>query len=179
MRQHQLLESSLALAHGLVQRYGIGFVQRYGIGFVQQYGIGGEHHDIPCHATTWICPDIPSWPSPQKISHKNTKVPVLSGTRRTRATWPGMMSARTLKSGALNPMTTSAVTNSSTTGTPFLSRISRGRNTHFRAVTRMTFSFGWAKATAPNATAATPAASTRRRCELIPPALLTGYSVIS
>jgi len=38
---------------------------------------------------------------------QKTKVPVLSGTRRTRAIWPGMMSARTLKSGALNPMTTS------------------------------------------------------------------------
>src|SRR5438477_1969748 len=170
MRQHHLLESSLGLAQGLVQRCGNGLVQ--------QYGIGGEHHDIPCQATTWICPDIPSWPSPQKISHRKTKVPALSGTRRSRETLPGTMSVRTLKSGALNPMTTSAVTNSSTTGTPFLSRISRGRNAHLRAVTRMTFSFGWARATAANATAATPT-RTRRRCEFTAQALFTGYSVIS
>src|SRR5258706_465399 len=174
MRQHQLLESSLGLAQGLVQRYGIGVVQKY--------GIGGEHHDIPCQATTWICPDIPSWPSPQKISHKNTKVPILSGTSRSRETLPGMMSARALKSGALNPMTTSAVTNSSTTGTPFLSRISRGRNTHLRAVTRITLSFAWARAPAPKTAPAAvtmPAASRRRRSSFIAYAVLTGYSVIS
>src|SRR5256885_11315237 len=29
MQQHQLLESSLGLAQGLVQRYGIGVVQKY------------------------------------------------------------------------------------------------------------------------------------------------------
>src|SRR5258708_36081497 len=100
MRQHQLLESSLGLAHGLVQRYGIGVVQ--------QYGIGGEQHGIPCQATTWICPDIPSWPSPPKIAHRKTKVPVLSGTRRRRETLRRMMSARSLTSCAFNRMTASA-----------------------------------------------------------------------
>src|SRR5205814_1442075 len=58
------------------------------------------------HATTVIVPFIVSWPDPQKMSHRNVNVPSLSGTRRSRATRPGMMSARAWKSGTLKPMMT-------------------------------------------------------------------------
>src|SRR5882672_5103170 len=80
------------------------------------------------------------------------------------------MSVRTLKSGALKPIRTSAVVNSSTTGSPFLSAMSSGTNSNLRAVTRITLSRGCARAAAPNAAparAAIPAASTRRRPGLI------------
>jgi len=57
------------------------------------------------------------------------EVPVLSGTKaHARHLARDDVGAR-LEVRRVDPMTTSAVTNSSTTGTPFLSRISRGRNT--------------------------------------------------
>jgi hypothetical protein len=78
------------------------------------------------YSSTTIVPSISSWPVPQKMSQTNVNVPVLSGTIRRRATFSGMMSARTPKSGALKPITTSRVVSSSTTGTPFLSLITLG-----------------------------------------------------
>src|SRR5207302_3183442 len=45
------------------------------------------------YAVTVIVPFIVSCPDPQKISQRKVNVPILSGTRRTRAILPGMMSA--------------------------------------------------------------------------------------
>ncbi len=121
--------------------------------------------------TSW--PDIPSWPSPQKTSQRNVNVPALSGVNVTRAGVPGMMSARTLKSGALKPMTTSGAVSSIVTGSPFFKAISRGRNTNFLATTLITRGPAAARTPAAAAAIATAPASTWRLLASIRPSLRT------
>src|SRR5262249_36367588 len=78
---------------------------------------------IAPQATTRIVPVMSSWKSPQKWSQANPNTPILSGVNDRRVKPPGTMSVRSLKSGRLKPITTSALVNSSTTGSPFFSSI--------------------------------------------------------
>src|SRR5262249_25966964 len=45
------------------------------------------------HSITLSVPVMVSWPSPQKTSQKNVKVPILSGTNRIVSTVPDVISA--------------------------------------------------------------------------------------
>ena len=80
-------------------------------------GIAGE---IGAQASTTRVPSMSSWPSPQKTSQKNVKLPALSGVKVTRVSWPGTMSVRKPKSGILKPWMRSSEVSTRTTGWPSL-----------------------------------------------------------
>ena len=54
-------------------------------------------------ASTTSVPLISSWPSPQKMSQKKTKLPAFVGVIVTRVSWSGTMSVRMPNSGILKP----------------------------------------------------------------------------
>ena len=80
-------------------------------------GIAGE---VAAQASTTRVPSMSSWPSPQKTSQKNVKLPALSGVKVTRVSWPGTMSVRKPKSGILKPWMRSSEVSTRTTGWPSL-----------------------------------------------------------
>src|SRR5436190_5804711 len=96
----------------------------------------GRHHsedkgfyDFRFHySITVMIPDMSSWPSPQKTSHRKVNLPTLSGTNRTFSTTPGVMSARSSNAESLKPWCRSWLVNSNSTGTPLFTVNSLGLN---------------------------------------------------
>src|SRR5258708_15143048 len=81
-----------------------------------------------------------SWPSPQKMSQKKTKLPTFWGVIVTRVSWSGTMSVRMPKSGILKPWMRSNDVSTRVTGWPTFTLTMGGVYSNFDAA--MLISFG-------------------------------------